>query len=152
MNDDPRVAGADREPEIETPDDRPANAFEAAWPFNADSPHVSGVLSEEKFLSIMLVDVTGLDWPAIAGRLETLRDIARTKEMVPVFVVDLVDFRDLVTAGIVYDTLPSLAANVPLAEDLDWGSYLVRRRHLLREKWRPAAIINLGQGPDWDAP
>lgn len=132
--------------------DGPENAFEAAWPFNADSPHVAGVMRNDAFLSVMLVDVTGLDWEEIRSYLETVRDTARSKNMVPVLVVDLVDFRGLIAEKLAYDTLPNVAANAPLDADLDWPGYLVWRRHLLKEKWRPAAIINLGRNADWDAP
>ncbi|WP_254446413.1 hypothetical protein [Ruegeria sp. HKCCD8929] len=137
---------------VETdPDDSPADVFEAAWPFNADSAQVEGVLREDRFLSVMLVDVTGLDWEAITRHLETVREIAKTKEMVPVFVVDLVEFRGLIAENMAYDTLPIVLANEELEQDLDWSGYLARRRQLLREKWRPAAIINLGLSADWDA-
>lgn len=133
-------------------EDRPANPFEAAWPFDVKSPLIEGLISDRRFLSVMLVDVTGLDWPAISGHLQTVRDIAAAKRMVPVVVVDLTDFRGLVEEGLAYDTLPNIAANAPLAPDLDWPSYVARRRQLLREKWRPAAIVNLGAGPEWDVP
>ena len=132
-------------------EERPANAFEAAWPFDSDSPQVAGVWRGDKFLSIMLVDVTGLEWETITGHLETIRDIAKDKNMVPVFVVDLVEFRGLIEENLAYDTLPNVAANAPFAQELDWPSYLDWRRQLLREKWRPAAIINLGLNADWDA-
>lgn len=132
-------------------EDGPANAFEAAWPFNSDSPQVTGLLREDRFLSILLVDVTGLDWTAISGHLDSVRDIAATKRMVPVLVVDLLDFRGLVEEGLAYDTLPNVAGNRPFAEDLDWAAYLAARRRLLRDKWRPAAIINLGLNADWGA-
>lgn len=132
--------------------EKPANAFEAAWPFNADSPHVEGVLRDDAFLSVMLVDVTGLDWATISTYLDTVRDTAKAKNMVPVFVVDLVDFRGLIAENLAYDTLPNVAANAPLDANLDWPSYLAWRRHLLKKKWLPAAIINLGHNADWDAP
>ncbi|MEP1201198.1 hypothetical protein [Tateyamaria sp.] len=132
--------------------ERPANAFEAAWPFNADSPHAEGVMREDAFLSVMLVDVTGLEWETISTYLKTVHDTAKAKNMVPVFVVDLVDFRGLIAESLAYDTLPNVVANAPLDADLDWPSYLAWRRHLLRKKWLPAAIINLGRNADWDAP
>ena len=133
-------------------EDIPANAFEAAWPFNADSSQVAGVVSDARFLSIMLVDVTGLEWNAIAEHLPMIRDVARTRTMVPVLVVDLVDFRGLIAENLAYDTLPNVGLNGTLDVALDWDGYLMWRRHLLREKWRPAAIINLGLGADWDTP
>ena len=140
------------EPDQTLAADTPANAFEAAWPFNADSPQVQGVMRPDRFLSIMLVDVTGLEWDAIAAYLDTVRDTAKAREMVPVFIVDLVDFRGLIDAGLAYDTLPNVTANAALDETLDWAAYLSWRRHLLTEKWHPAAIINLGHSPDWGAP
>ena len=130
--------------------ERPANAFEAAWPFNSDSPHVEGVMREDAFLSVMLVDVTGLEWETISAHLNTVRETAKAKNMVPVFVVDLVDFKGLIAENLAYDTLPNAAANAALDANLDWPSYLERRRHLLRKKWLPAAIINLGRNADWD--
>lgn len=143
---DPQQKGQD------LPDEVPTNAFEAAWPFNSDSPLVAGLLDRDRFISILLVDVTGLDWEAIAGHLPTIRDIADSKRMVPVLVVDLLDYRDLVAEGLAYDTLPNLAANEPLCRELDWTAYLAWRRHLLTEKWRPSAVVNLGPNADWDAP
>ena len=64
----------------------------------------------------------------------------------------MLDYGALATAQVAYDTLPNPAANAPLAPELDWDAYIARRRTLLREKWRPAAIITLGTAPDWDAP
>ncbi|MEM7320440.1 MAG: hypothetical protein AAF408_15655 [Pseudomonadota bacterium] len=130
----------------------PADAFEAAWPFNVDSPQVRDVLREARFLSVMLVDVTGLTWEEITPHLATVRDIARSKEMVPVLIVDLVDYHGLIAEALAYDTLPNLAANCSLDRGLDWRAYLARRRQILQEKWRPAAIINLGTGDEWEAP
>ena len=132
--------------------DRPADAFEAAWPFNADSAQVEGLLRSDRFMSIMLVDVTGLHWDQIATYLDTVRETARTKEMVPVFIVDLIDYRPLIAENLAYDTLPNAALNAPLSPELDWPSYLAWRRTLLRDKWHPAAIITLGPHAEWEAP
>ncbi|MFL4470171.1 hypothetical protein ACERZ8_09915 [Tateyamaria armeniaca] len=151
------IFGLQKSPKDEEPtqaklnnDERPANAFEASWPFNADSPQVDGVARDDKLLSTMLVDVTGLGWDEIARYLDAVRDSAKAKNMVPIFIVDLVEYRGLIAEGLAYDTLPNVAANAPFARDLDWPSYLAYRRRLLREKWRPSAIINLGPNAGWD--
>ena len=138
-------------PETEQiPETAPRDAYEAAWPFNSDSSQVAGRLREDRFLATMLVDVTGLEWADISGHLQTVRDIAASKEMVPILVVDLVDYRPLIEEGLAYDTLPNTALYAELARELDWDAYLSCRRKLLLDKWRPAATINLGRNPDWD--
>ncbi|MGP3698913.1 hypothetical protein [Rhodobacter sp. NSM] len=121
----------------------------AAWPFNADSPVVEGLVRADRPVSVMLVDLTGLDWPRIEPLLPVARDVAREQEMVPVLVVDLVDFRGLRQAGFAYDTLPNAAANASFAEG-DWLSYLARRRAVLVAKWQPRAIVHLGTRAEWE--
>lgn len=132
----------------EKENEKPTDAFEAAWPFNADSPQVDGVMRDDKFLSTMLVDVTGLEWDEIVGYLDTVRDTAKAKNMVPVFIVDLVEYRGLISEGLAYDTLPNMVANARLTPELDWPAYIAHRRRVLREKWLPAAIINLSPYAD----
>lgn len=124
---------------------------EAAWPFNPDSPHVDGVARPEAPLKILLVDVTGLDWAEIAERLPVALDAATEKGMVPIVLIDLTEFSGLRAAGVVFDVLPNAAALEPLAQDLDWGSYIRRRRALIDEKWRPSATVRLGRRDAEDA-
>lgn len=142
-----------RRPDPGEPDEaaeRPLTPAETAWPFNADSPVIEGFTRSDRLLRVLIVDVTGLDWDAIEPRLDMIRQVAREKQMVPVVVVDLVDYAGLRGSGLAYDCLPNATANATLAADLDWTAYIARRRQLLREKWRPAAIVNLGDGPSWD--
>ncbi|ABN78239.1 hypothetical protein [Cereibacter sphaeroides] len=131
------------------PAEPPLDPDAAAWPFTADSPVIAGVARQDRPLAIMLVDLTGLDWPEIEPLLPVAREVAREQEMVPVLVVDLVDFRGLRGAGLAYDTLPNAAANAPLGAG-DWPAYLARRRAVLLSKWQPAAIVHLGTRAEWE--
>lgn len=130
-------------------DDPPASLAEAAWPFNTDSPQIAGVLRADRFLSVMLVDVTGLDWEGITGCLPMIREVAQAKEMVPVLIVDLSDYSGLVAENLAYDTMPNAAANAPLEPALDWEGYRAVRRRNLREKWRPKVVAVFGTAPEW---
>ena len=127
----------------------PLHPDEAAWPFTTDSPVIAGVVRADQPLAIMLVDLTGLDWPAIEPLLPMAREVATDQGMVPVLIVDLTDFAGLRAAGFAYDALPNAVANSPFHPDLDWSAYLDRRRALLSAKWCPSAIVHLGSRAAW---
>ncbi|MCE6959800.1 hypothetical protein LAZ40_12285 [Cereibacter sphaeroides] len=131
------------------PDARRSVADEDAWPFNLDSPVIAGALRPGRPLALMLVDLTGLDWPEVEPLLPVAREVAQEQGMVPVLVVDMLRFGGLRTAGFAYDVLPNAAANAPFAPDDDWASYLAHRRTLLVAKWQPAAIVHLGRHAEW---
>lgn len=123
---------------------------ELTWPFNTDSPVLDGLEVFDRPLEVMLVDVTGLDWNEIEPLLPLARSTASQRGMVPVIVVDLMDFGGLRQSGIAYDVLPNAAANARLYRADNWPEYLSRRRTLLTEKWRPAAIVHLsGRAEGW---
>lgn len=121
----------------------------AAWPFNRDSPVIQGRVQDDRPLTIMLVDLSGLDWPEIEPLLTVADEVSQAQGMVPVLVVDLVDPTPLHKAGFAYDMLPCAAANAALSVGLDWPAYLARRRAILSEKWRPGAIVHLGARSEW---
>ncbi len=127
-------------------EDAPAlSPYAAAWPFTPESPAITGFTRTDQKLAVMLVDVTHLDWPQIEPLLPVAREAAIERNMVPVLIVDLVDFTGLRKTDFAYDVLPNAAANVPFQPSLDWPAYVARRRALLTEKWRPAAIVHLSQ-------
>jgi hypothetical protein len=122
---------------------------EAAWPFNPDSAQIAGTIRLDRPLSILLVDVTGLDWRQIELLLPTAHSVAHDKGLTPVLVVDLADYSEVRNSGLAYDVLPNVAANVSFAPALDWDTYLAARRRILQRKWNPTAIIKLGPGQPW---
>ena len=122
---------------------------DAAWPFNADSPLVDGLVRSDKALSIMLVNLCGLDWQEIEPLLPAAGKGAKDQGMLPVIVVDLTDLVPLQNAGLAYDALPNVTAGALTLPELDWRAYFVRRKELLIEKWRPEAIVHLGDDKDW---
>lgn len=122
---------------------------ETAWPFVSDSPVIEDVVSPDRTLSIMLVNLCGLDWPEIEPLLPLARQGADEQQMLAVLVVDITGHMPLHNAGFAYDVLPNVDANTALLPDLDWRAYFARRRALLIEKWRPEAIVHLGSDRDW---
>lgn len=125
------------------------DAGEAAWPFNSDSPVIEGVARSDKALSVMLVNLCGLDWEEIEPLLSAAGKGAEDQGMVPVIVVDLTDLVPLQNAGMAYDSLPNVTAGALMQPELDWRAYFVRRKDLLIEKWQPEAIVHLGDDRDW---
>ena len=142
-----RLFRRSRQPEKPAPSTLDADA--AAWPFTPDSPVLESVTDRDRALSIMLVNLCGLDWPQIENLLPLARTGAEDQDMVPVLVVDLTDLVPLRKTGLAYDALPNVAANSALLPELDWRAYFARRRALLIEKWQPAAIVHLGNNLDW---
>ncbi|WP_299473243.1 hypothetical protein [uncultured Roseibium sp.] len=122
---------------------------EAAWPFKSDSHVIEGIVSEERPLSIMLVNLCGLEWSEIQPLLPVARDGASEQNMLAVLVVDLMDLVPLHNSEFAYDTLPNVVANMARLPDLDWSVYFERRKELLIEKWCPEAIVHLGSNRNW---
>ncbi|TYC55864.1 hypothetical protein FMN50_11695 [Rhodobacterales bacterium] len=122
---------------------------EASWPFIQESPVLKDAPQSGHAVSIMLVNMCGLDWEDIERLLPVARQGANKQKMVPVLVVDLADVVPLRNAGLAYDMLPNIPANATLLPDLDWNAYAARRRALLIEKWRPEAIVHLGSDRNW---
>jgi hypothetical protein len=123
-----------------------------AWPFNTDAEVLGDRLAKGLQTTVMLVDLTGLDWPAIEPLVPLIASMAAEKEMVPVLVADRADMLALRRTGLPYDTLPDPAANAGLGDhnpSLDWTAYVARCRQLLAAKWQPAAIVHLGTHADW---
>ena len=127
-----------------TPDEDELTLTEAAWPFNADSPHVADILAAGGKVRTLLVDVTGLEPDEIAGHLDTVLDSARQSGLVPVFLTDTQDLMFFYRKELVFDAVPRAAAQAWMLPDLDWTGYIERRRRLASEKWRPAATVRLG--------
>lgn len=122
---------------------------EAAWPFKSDSHVIERIVSEDRPLSIMLVNLCGLEWSEIQPLLPVARDGAREQNMLAVLVVDLMDLVPLHNSEFAYDTLPNVVANMAHLPDLDWSAYFERRKELLIEKWSPEAIVHLGSDRNW---
>jgi len=120
-----------------------------AWPFNTDAEVLGDRLARRAGVVVMLIDLTGLDWPEIEPLLPLIRTMAAEKDMVPVLVVDLADVVAVRRTGLTYDALPNAAANAHLAPDQDWPAYVARCRQLLAQKWRPGAIVHLGTRAEW---
>jgi hypothetical protein len=123
-----------------------------AWPFNPDAEVLGDRLARGLQTTVMLVDLTGLDWPAIEPLVPLITSMAAEKDMVPVLVVDRADVVAVRRTGLPYDTLPDAAANAGLPDDTphrDWPAYVARCRQLLATKWQPAAIVHLGTHADW---
>lgn len=131
------------------PHPEPHDAGLHAWPFNADAAVLGNHAARQAAVSIMLIDLTGLDWPQIAPLLPLIRSMVAEKVMVPVLVVDLADIVAVRRTGLPYDALPNAAANAHLAPAQDWPAYVARCRQLLAQKWQPAAIVHLGTRADW---
>ena len=127
----------------------PLDPDEAAWPFNTDSPVLESTLRPDRALSIMLVNLCGLDWTEIESLLPIAEDGAKKQEMLPVIVVDMTDLVPLRRTGLAYDVLPNVTVNSTILPELDWRAYFTRRKTLLIEKWRPEAIVHLGSDQDW---
>ncbi|MEP1572749.1 hypothetical protein [Roseibium album] len=125
------------------------DADEATWPFNTDSPVLQDVVRQDRTLSIMLVNLCGLDWVEIEPLLPVARAGAREQDMLPVIIVDMTDVVPLRSTSLAYDVLPSVRANSPILPELDWRAYFARRKALLIEKWQPEAIVHLGSDQDW---
>ncbi len=125
---------------------------ELAWPFNTDAEVLGDRLARDQQTTVMLVDLTGLDWPAIDPLVPLITSMATEKDMVPVLVVDRADILAVRRTGLPYDTLPDAAANAGLPDpspNRDWPAYVARARQLLSAKWQPAAIVHLGTHADW---
>jgi hypothetical protein len=123
-----------------------------AWPFNTDAEILGDRLARSVQTTVMLVDLTGLDWPAIDPLVPLIIGMAAEKDMVPVLVVDRADVVAVRRTGLPYDMLPDGAANAGLPDHgagLDWPAYVARCRQLLAAKWQPAAIVHLGTHADW---
>jgi hypothetical protein len=123
-----------------------------AWPFTTDAKVLGDRLARGLKTEIMLVDLSGLDWPAIAPLVPLITSMAVEKDMVPVLVVDCADVLSVRRTGLPYDTLPDAAANAGLPDPMpgrDWPAYVARCRHLLAAKWQPAAIVHLGAHAEW---
>src|SRR5699024_7455680 len=120
-----------------------ADIAAAAWPFTADSAAAQEVLAQGHDVNILLADAVGLDWPEIDALLPVARDVAAEQGLVLVLLVDLVDFAALRATGLVYDTVPNVAANARLAPELDWAAYVAWRRKLAHDKWQPTATVRL---------
>jgi len=135
--------------EMEETSPESLKAEDTAWPFVADSPVLEGVTRTGEALSIMLVNLCGLEWPEIEPLLPLARKGAEDQGMLPVIVVDLTDPVPLRKAGFAYDMLPNIPANAAILPDLDWNAYFERRKTLLIEKWRPEAIVHLGNDFNW---
>jgi hypothetical protein len=127
-------------------------AEDLAWPFNTDAGILGDRLARGVETVVMLVDLTGLDWPAIEPLVPLIAGMAAEKDMVPVLVVDRADVVAVRRTGLPYDMLPDAAANAGLPHHgagLDWPAYVARCRQLLAGKWQPAAIVHLGTHADW---
>ena len=123
-----------------------------AWPFNTDAEVLGCRLEQGLQTKLMLVDLTGLDWPAIEPLVPLITSMSAEKDMVPVLVVDRADMLAVRRTGLPYDTLPDTAANAGLPDPVpgrDWPAYVARCRQLLAAKWQPAAIVHLGTHADW---
>ena len=120
-----------------------------AWPFNTDADVLGDRLARQVAVVVMLIDLTGLDWPQIEPLLPLIRSTAAEKDMIPVLVVDLADIVAVRRTGLPYDALPNAAANAHLAPEQDWPAYVARCRQLLAQKWRPGAIVHLGTRAEW---
>ncbi len=123
-----------------------------AWPFNTDAAVLADRLERGAQTVVMLVDLTGLDWPAIAPLVPLITSMATEKDMVPVLVVDSADMVEVRRTGLPYDTLPDSAANAGLLDQApgqDWPAYIARCRQLLAAKWQPGAIVHLGAHAEW---
>jgi hypothetical protein len=123
-----------------------------AWPFNTDAEVLGDRLAKGVQTAVMLVDLTGLDWPDIEPLVPLITSMAAETGMVPVLVVDRADMLAVRRTGLPYDTLPDLAANAGLKDPSptrDWPAYVARCRQLLAAKWQPAAIVHLGTHADW---
>jgi hypothetical protein len=93
----------------------------------------------------MLVELTGLDWSEIEPLLPAAKSAANAQAMVPVLIIDLIDFAGLRQTEFAYDVLPAAGTQVSLGSDLDWTAYIAKRRKLLLDKWQPSAIVHLSQ-------
>ena len=123
-----------------------------AWPFNIDAEVLGDRLERGLNTVVMLVDLTGLDWPGIAPMVPLITSMAAEKGMIPVLVVDRANILEVRRTCLVYDTLPDAAANAGLinrSPDCDWPGYIARCRQLLAAKWQPAAIVHLGTHAEW---
>ena len=120
-----------------------------AWPFNADADVLGDRLARQSAVVVMLIDLTGLDWPQIEPLLPLIRSTAAEKDMIPVLVVDQADIVAVRRTGLPYDALPNSAANAHLAPEQNWPAYVARCRQLLEQKWRPGAIVHLGTRAEW---
>ncbi|TAG22450.1 MAG: hypothetical protein EAZ40_08140, partial [Rhodobacterales bacterium] len=116
-----------------------------AWPFNTDAEVLGDRLARGVPTAVMLVDLTGLDWPAIEPLVQLITSTAAEKDMVPVLVVARAEIVAVRRTGLPYDTLPDVAANAGLPDTMpgrDWPAYVARCRELLAAKWQPAAIVH----------
>ncbi len=123
-----------------------------AWPFNTNAKVLGDRLMRGLQTTVMLVDLTGLDWPAIEPLVPLITSMAAEKDMVPVLVVDRADIVAVRRTDLAYDTLPDVAANAGLPDPMpsrDWSAYVARCRQLLANKWQPAAIVHLGTHAEW---
>ena len=144
-----RLSGA--APEVSAPPRPEDLGWDQTWPFNPDSPVIEGIARFDRPLSIMLVDLSGLDWPQIETLLPVVQASARAQEVLPVLIVDLLDFTGLRDAGFAFDVLPNAVANRPFRPEHDWDGYIDRRRRLLVEKWKPVSIVRLSDhAGEWE--
>jgi hypothetical protein len=139
-------------PETDLDQTPPPLRDQLAWPFNTDAAVLGDRLERGAQTVVMLVDLTGLDWPAIAPLVPLITSMAAEKDMVPVLVVDSADMVEVRRTGLPYDTLPDASANAGVldrAARMDWTGYIARCRQLLAAKWQPGAIVHLGAHAEW---
>ena len=122
-----------------------------AYPLNTDSPHVAAILAAGGRVRFYLIGLLGMEANKIRALLPVLTAEMAARQVVPVFVTDLLDYRVFRDARVIFEAVPPLADSATLMPGLNWAA---RRREivaLVREKWQPAGEISLGPKGDPDA-
>jgi hypothetical protein len=119
---------------------------ELSYPLNPDSPHARNAIAAKRRVRFYLIDVAGLSAEKIDALIPTLRKVMEERELVPVFVTDLLDHGVLRRHGVIFEAVPPLAGSAALAPDLDWCARRAECLALIRGKWQPVGGTVLGPG------
>ena len=139
----------DTNPETDSGSD---DLFDRCYPLNVDSPHVAAILNTSEKVRFFLVDLSGLDAERIGALLPIVRKEMDRRHVVPVFVTDLLDYREFRDAGVIFEALPPVSENSRLMPERDWAKRRDDVMALIREKWQPAGETALNDAgiPEFD--
>ena len=138
------MTGEDRPVDTDTRSRIEKKESELAHPLKRLSPHAAHALAAGTRVRTFLVDVQGLSPETISALLPVVRADLDDRNLVPILVTDLLDYRVFREARVIFEAVPPVADSARLAPDLDWERRRSEVMELIRDKWRPVGETKLG--------
>jgi len=114
------------------------DVYQRLFPLNTDSPHAANLLNTNEYVRFYLADMSGLKANEVAALLPIVTAEMERRQVVPVFVTDLLDYRVFREAGVIFEAIPPEFESSALMPEKDWQARRQDVLRLIREKWKPA--------------